>query len=48
MKWAALLIISSLVLIEGAHLYTHYTMDMDADSYVRAFLKKNRDFKIKN
>jgi hypothetical protein len=46
MKWAVLLLLSFLLLVEGAHLHAHYTMDLDVDSYVRKFLKKNRDFKI--
>ena len=45
MKWMVLLLLSFFTLVEGAHLYTHYTMDMDADSYVRNFLKKNPNFK---
>ena len=46
MKWVVILLLFFFTMVEGAHLYTHHTMDMDADSYVRKFLKKNRDFKI--
>ena len=46
MKWVLLLLLSSLLLVEGVHLHAHYKMDMDVDSYVREFLRKNRDFKI--
>lgn len=36
-----LLVVGFLIAIQGLHLHAHYTMDMDADSYVRNFCKKN-------
>ena len=38
-----LLIVGFLVIIQGMHLHAHYTMDVDVDSYVHKFLKKNPD-----
>ena len=37
------LLIGFLIIIGLAHNYAHYTMEVDADSYVRAFCKKNPD-----
>ena len=36
-----LCILGFFILIQSAHLHTHYTMDMDVDSYVRNYCKKN-------
>ena len=38
-----LLVVGFLVLIQSLHLHAHYTMEVDVDSYVRAFCKKNVD-----
>jgi len=36
-----LLVVGFLIGIQGLHLHAHYTMDMDVESYVRNFCKKN-------
>ncbi|ABA47140.1 gp169 [Synechococcus phage syn9] len=36
-----LLIVGFLIVIQGLHLQAHYTMDIDVESYVTAFCKKN-------
>ena len=38
-----ILTIGVLVCIQGIHTHAHYTMDVDADSYVFQFCKKNVD-----
>ena len=38
-----LLVVGFLILIQSLHLHAHYTMEVDVDSYVRAFCKKNVD-----
>ena len=38
-----LLIVGFLVLTQGMHIHAHYTMNVDADSYVFQFCKKNVD-----
>ena len=38
-----LLLVGFLVVIGLAHNHAHYTMEVDADSYVRGFCKKNPD-----
>ena len=35
------LVVGFLFIIQSMHTHAHYTMDMDADSYVRNFCKKN-------
>ena len=37
------LLVGTLIVIGLAHNHAHYTMDQDADSYVRAWCKKNPD-----
>jgi len=36
-----LLVVGFLILIQGLHLHAHHTMDLDVESYVRNFCKKN-------
>jgi len=36
-----LLVVGFLCLIQGLHLHAHYTMEVDVDSYVRGFCRKN-------
>jgi hypothetical protein len=36
-----LLLVGFLCLIQGLHLNAHYNMDLDVESYVTAFCKKN-------
>jgi len=43
MKMAIVLLLAFFALIEGVHLHAHYKMDMDVDSYVHKYLRKNRD-----
>ena len=38
-----LLVVGSLVLIQSVHLHAHHTMEVDVDSYVTNFCKKNVD-----
>ena len=35
------LVVGFLFIIQSMHTHAHYTMDIDADSYVRNFCKKN-------
>ena len=35
------LVLGFLILIQGLHLHAHYSMDLDVESYVRGFCKKN-------
>ena len=37
------LLVGFLIMIGMIHNHAHYTMEVDADSYVRAFCKKNPD-----
>jgi hypothetical protein len=37
------LLVGFLILISAIHNHAHYSMEVDADSYVRAFCKKNPD-----
>ena len=37
------LFVGFLILVGLAHNHAHYTMEQDADSYVRAWCKKNPD-----
>ena len=37
------LLVGFLIIIGLAHNHAHYTMEQDADSYVRGFCKKNPD-----
>jgi len=37
------LLVGFLLVVGIAHNHAHYTMDQDADSYVRAWCKKNQD-----
>ena len=37
------LLVGSLIVIGFAHNHAHFTMEQDADSYVRAWCKKNPD-----
>jgi len=36
-----LLVVGFLIAIQGLHLQAHYSMDLDVESYVRNFCKKN-------
>jgi hypothetical protein len=36
-----LLVVGFLIVIQGLHLQAHYSMDLDVESYVTAFCKKN-------
>ena len=36
-----LLVVGFLIIIQGLHTHAHYTMSVDADSYVHNFCKKN-------
>lgn len=36
-----LLVVGFLIVIQGLHLHAHYSMDLDVESYVRGFCKKN-------
>jgi uncharacterized membrane protein len=36
-----LLVVGFLFIIQSMHTHAHYTMSLDADSYVRNFCKKN-------
>ena len=36
-----LVIVGVLIAIQGLHLHAHYSMDLDVESYVRNFCKKN-------
>jgi len=36
-----LLVVGFLILIQGLHLHAHHAMDLDVESYVRNFCKKN-------
>jgi len=36
-----LLVVGFLIAIQGLHLHAHHTMNLDADSYVHNFCKKN-------
>ena len=38
-----LLIVGVLIIIQSIHSHAHYTMTIDADSYVHNFCKKNVD-----
>ena len=38
-----MLLVGSLIIIGVLHNHAHYTMEVDADSYVRAFCMKNPD-----
>ena len=38
-----LLVVGFLIVIQSLHLHAHYTMEVDVDSYVHAFCKKNVD-----
>jgi hypothetical protein len=38
------LLIGFLIIVGMVHNHAHYTMEVDADSYVRQFCKKNSDF----
>jgi len=38
-----LMLVGFLVLIQLVHTHAHYTMEVDADSYVRQWCKKNQD-----
>lgn len=35
------LVVGFLVMIQSLHMHTHFTMDMDPESFVRKFCKKN-------
>jgi hypothetical protein len=35
------LVVGFLILIQGLHLHAHYSMDLDVESYVGSFCKKN-------
>jgi hypothetical protein len=37
------LLVGFLILVGVIHNHAHYTMEVDADSYVRGFCKKNPD-----
>jgi len=37
------LLVGTLILIGAIHNHAHYSMEVDADSYVRAWCKKNPD-----
>jgi|DEB0MinimDraft_10_1074344.scaffolds.fasta_scaffold04878_11 hypothetical protein len=39
-----LLICGFLGMVQLAHTHAHYKMDIDVDSYVHSFLKKNPDY----
>ena len=36
-----LVVVGFLILIQGMHMQAHYTMDIDVDSYVHNFCRKN-------
>jgi len=36
-----LLVVGFLILVQGLHTHSHYTMSTDVDSYVHAFCKQN-------
>jgi hypothetical protein len=36
-----LLVVGFLILVQGLHTHAHYTMSLDADSYVHNYCKKN-------
>jgi len=36
-----LLVVGFLIVVQGLHTHAHYTMSLDADSYVHNFCKKN-------
>jgi hypothetical protein len=36
-----LVVVGLLILIQGMHMHAHYTMEVDVESYVRNFCKKN-------
>ena len=38
-----LLTVGVLIMIQVIHLHAHHTMEVDADSYVRQWCKKNTD-----
>lgn len=38
-----LLVVGFLVIVQLLHTHAHYSMEVDADSYVYQFLKKNPD-----
>ena len=38
-----LLVVGFLVLIQGIHLHAHRQMEIDVDSYVHEFCRKNKD-----
>jgi hypothetical protein len=37
------LLVGFLIIVGLAHNHAHYTMELDADSYVRGWCKKNQD-----
>jgi hypothetical protein len=37
------LLVGFLIMVGMIHNHAHYTMEVDADSYVRAFCRKNSD-----